>query len=127
MESLPESSKMPQLLTDYTTALSAAELRAPLEKFLTTRQPTNFPAIIKERLLATSRNDPSDPKYNQPLINSLVLHLGNSALKSGGSFDATSIPTALLRQLINEMEPEGQSFLSSPDLDLPFFRLSTRD
>lgn len=116
MESLPEVSKSPQILADYTQALSAADLRAPLDKFIATRSPTTFPSSLKERLLATSRNDASDPKYNVPLVNSLVLYLGILALNQSkatsgtGSYNAKATPTLLLQQLINEIEPEGATF-----------------
>lgn len=77
IELLPEINKAPQVLSDTTAALSTAELRAPLDKFLQTRAPASFPGTLPERLLSTlARNDPSDPKYNIPLINSLVMYLG---------------------------------------------------
>lgn len=115
IELLPEITKSPQVLTDYTTALSTADLRAPLDKFLQTRAPASLPATLKDRLLATGRNDPSDPKYNIPLINSLVMYLGVVALNQSkaqtgtGSFVAKSTSALLLQQLIADIDPEGLS------------------
>jgi CCR4-NOT transcription complex subunit 1 len=113
IELLPEVQKSPQVLTDYTVALSTAELRAPLDKFLQTRTPATLPTTLKERLVATNRADATDPKYNIPLINSLVMYLGVVALNqtkaSTGAvtFDSKSTSTVVLQQLMAEMDPEG--------------------
>lgn len=78
IELLPEINKAPQVLSDTTSALSTADLRAPLDKFLQTRTPVTFPALLKERLLAPASTDSSDPRFNIPLINSMVMYLGES-------------------------------------------------
>lgn len=78
IELLPEINKAPQVLSDTTSALSTADLRAPLDKFLQTRTPSTFPALLKERLLAPASADPTDPRFNIPLINSMVMYLCES-------------------------------------------------
>jgi CCR4-NOT transcription complex subunit 1 len=122
IELLPEIQKSPQVLTDYTAALSTAELRAPLDKYLQTKAPANLPATIRERL-TVARNEatalPTDPKYNIPLINSLVMYLGvvavNQSKASTGTvkFDSKSASALLLLELFTQMDAEGESGLSS--------------
>jgi CCR4-NOT transcription complex subunit 1 len=111
---LPEINTSPQILTDYALALTTAEIRAPLDKYLQTRSPVSLPVNLRDRLLAHGRTlEVGDPKYNVPLINSLVLYLGVVALNQSKAqsgvvtfvSDATS--TALLRSLIDDIEPEG--------------------
>ncbi|KDE03641.1 hypothetical protein MVLG_05891 [Microbotryum lychnidis-dioicae p1A1 Lamole] len=116
IELLPEVQKAPQVLTDFTIALSTADLRAPLDKFLQTRAPATMPAMLRERLVATpsSRTDATDCKYNISLANSLVMYLGVVALNqtkaSTGAvkFDPQCASTVVLQQLMNEMDPEGR-------------------
>ncbi|KAI5474877.1 CCR4-NOT transcription complex subunit 1 [Pseudohyphozyma bogoriensis] len=115
LESLADIAKSPAILTDFTSALSTADLRAPLDKYLQTREPANFPATLKEHLQLAAR--PEDPKANIPLINSLVLYLGvvainQSKAQTGGvTFSSKSASYVLLQQLLSEMEPEGRYFL----------------
>lgn len=113
IELLPEISKSPQILADYTAALSSAELRAPLDKFLQTRVPASLPTTLRERLQFVSRVAEGELKYNIPLTNSLVMHLGvvavnQSKAQTGAvAFVAKSASSVLLQQLIAESEPEG--------------------
>ncbi|KAM0747379.1 Not1-domain-containing protein [Meredithblackwellia eburnea MCA 4105] len=113
IELLPEINKAPQVLTDYTGALSSADLRAPLEKYLQTRAPANLPATLRERL----QTGTSDFPFNIPLTNSLVMHLGvvavnQSKAQTGGvTFSSKSTSSILLQQLIAESEPEGRYYL----------------
>lgn len=116
IELLPEIHKSPQVLTDYTIALSTAELRAPLDKFLQTRAPATLPASLKERLLLPTRNETSDTKYSIPLINAFVFYTGVVAINQSKAqtgqvtFDPKSTSSLLLRQLIADMDPEGAFF-----------------
>lgn len=120
IELLPEIHKSPQVLTDYTIALSTAELRAPLDKFLQTRAPATLPASLKERLLLPSRNETSDTKYSIPLINAFVFYTGVVAINQSKAqtgqvtFDPKSTSSLLLRQLIADMDPEGASITVAP-------------
>ncbi|GAA5970047.1 hypothetical protein JCM3765_004764 [Sporobolomyces pararoseus] len=121
LEALPETQVAPHLLTDYTIALSTADLRTSLDQYLSSKQPANFATTIKDRLsLAGAQDKPErDPKFNVPLINSLVLYLGVVALNSSkaktGSvqYDAQSESAKLLRQLVDEVEPEARYYILS--------------
>jgi CCR4-NOT transcription complex subunit 1 len=120
LEVLPETQIAPHFLTDYTIALTTADLRTSLDQYLSTKQPANFASIIKDRLALSGAQDKPerDPKFNVPLVNSLVLYLGVVALNSSktktGSvkYDSQSESAKLLRQLVEETEPEGTSYLS---------------
>lgn len=117
IDALPEVQKTPQLLTDYTAALSTAELRAPLDKYLQAKAPSDFVSTIREKLALTTYNEqtatPSDPKYNISLINSLVMYSGvvaiNQSKAATGSvkFDSQSSSMQLLRDLLADLDPEG--------------------
>ncbi|KAK4700026.1 CCR4-NOT transcription complex subunit 1, partial [Phenoliferia sp. Uapishka_3] len=113
IELLPEINKSPQVLTDYTAALSTAELRAPLDKYLQTKAPASLPTTLRERLMFAS----GDQKFNIPLTNSLVMHLGvvavnQSKAQTGAvAFSAKSTSAVLLQQLIAESDPEGRYYL----------------
>lgn len=117
LDLLPEVQKSPQLLTDYTAALTTADLRAPLDKYLQSKSPANFPSTIKQQLaLSTYKEEtaaPNDPKYNIPLINSLVLYLGVVAINQSKAstgvvrFDGQSTSMHLIRDLVADLDSEA--------------------
>lgn len=117
IELLPEINQAPQILTDYTLALTTAEIRAPLDKYLQTRSPASLPVNLRDRLLIQGGRvrEAGEPKYNVPLINSLVMYLGVVALNQAKAQTGvvTFVPEAtsfqLLRQLIDDIDPEGES------------------
>jgi CCR4-NOT transcription complex subunit 1 len=118
LEEIADISVVPTMLNDYTAALSTAELRLPLDKYLQSREPSTFPALLKERLQYSGRQlESTDPKANIPLTNSLVLHLGTVAVNQSKAqtgnitFSAKSSSYILLKQLLDELEPEGRYFL----------------
>ena len=102
------------MLSDYTAALSTAELRAPLDKYLQTRAPASLPTTLRERLQFANA---TDLKFNIPLINALVMHLGvvavnqSKAQTSTVAFAPKSTSSVLLQQLIAESEPEGRYYI----------------
>ncbi|GAA5929761.1 CCR4-NOT core subunit CDC39 [Sporobolomyces koalae] len=121
LELLPETQLAPQCLTDYTIALSSADLRTSLDQYLSTKQPTEFASTVRERLaLASARDQPDrDPKFNVPLINSLVLYLGVVALNSSKAktgvvqYDAQCESAKLLKRLLQDVEPEARYYILS--------------
>ncbi|GAA5831623.1 hypothetical protein JCM11251_000773 [Rhodosporidiobolus azoricus] len=124
LELLPEAQRSPAFLTDFTAALSAAELRAPLDQYLQSKEPSDILAMIKARIelakpVGADEKDQHVVKYNVPLINSLVLYLGVVAInlsKAQGEsvrFDAQAESMKLLRQLIEDVDPEPRFYLIS--------------
>lgn len=121
LELLPETQLAPPFLTDYTIALSAGNLRASIDQYLSTQQPANFVSTLKERLALSGAADKAerDPKFNVPLINSLVLYLGVLALNASKSkigtvkYESQGESAKLLRQLIQEVEPEARYYILS--------------
>ncbi|GAA6042737.1 hypothetical protein JCM8097_005557 [Rhodosporidiobolus ruineniae] len=120
LELLPETQRTPLFLSDFTAALSAAELRAPLDQFLQSGEPADLLAMIKARieLAQPAGADETAPvKYNVPLINSLVLYLGavainrSKAQEGGIKFDGQAASAKLLRSIIEEVEPEPRYLL----------------
>lgn len=114
IELVPEINTSPIILADYTLALTTAEIRAPLDKYLATKTPATLPTNLIQRLLIPGRpSDPTAARYNVPLINSLVMYLGVVALNQSKvqtgvvTFDATVTSAALLRQLVDDIDPEG--------------------
>lgn len=114
IELIPDINKAPEMLMDFTVALTTAELRAPLDKFLQARAPATFPAVLQERLLLPGGNvEASDVTYNIPLMNALVLYLGVVALNQSKAqtgavtFNAKSTSSLLLQQLMADLDPEG--------------------
>ncbi|GAA5866964.1 hypothetical protein JCM3774_003736 [Rhodotorula dairenensis] len=110
LESLPESQRVPQILVDYTAALSAAGMKPILDQYLAAGEPAQVPAHLLSRLerSGSASDVKGAPTVNVPLINSLVLHLASVALnqhkaqKGQVGFDAESSPFKLLRQLVYE-------------------------
>jgi CCR4-NOT transcription complex subunit 1 len=78
---LPEIAQQPRILSNFSGALQAANIRHDIDLFLRTRQ-TSHLATVRARL----SHSPEDiaagaPTYNVPLINSLVLCLGIKAIE----------------------------------------------
>ncbi|GAA5875884.1 hypothetical protein JCM8547_001694 [Rhodosporidiobolus lusitaniae] len=124
LEVLPDAQRSPAFLTDFTTALSAADLRAPLDQYLQSKEPSDILAMVKARIelappAGADASKPAEVKYNVPLINSLVLYLGvvavNLSKAQGGSvkFDNQVESAKLLRALVEEVEPEPRYLLLS--------------
>ncbi|GAA5988666.1 hypothetical protein JCM10908_003667 [Rhodotorula pacifica] len=110
LESLAESQRVPQILVDYTAALSAAGMKPILDQYLAAGEPAQVPAHLLSRLerSGSATDIKGAPTVNVQLINSLVLHLASVALnqhkaqKGQVGFDAESSPFKLLRQLVYE-------------------------
>ncbi|GAA6009388.1 hypothetical protein JCM10207_003757 [Rhodosporidiobolus poonsookiae] len=120
LELLPEVQRSPAFLTDYTAALSAAELRAPIDQYLQSKEPSDILAMIKARLeLATpvDKGLPSEMRYNLSLCRSITTYLGHTAInlskaQSGSvKYDPSLEATKLLKAVIEEVEPEPRYYL----------------
>lgn len=114
VEAMSESQRIPQILVDYTAALSAAGMKPILDQYLAAGEPAQVPAHLLSRLerSGSASDVKGAPTVNAALINSLVLHLASVALnqskaqKGQLAFDAESSPFKLLKQLMYEAGPE---------------------
>ncbi|GAA5991806.1 hypothetical protein JCM11641_001763 [Rhodosporidiobolus odoratus] len=123
LESLVESQKSPSFITDFSAALSAAELRAPIDQFLSSGKPSDILELIKARIVlapSPSRStQDGEKRYNLALINSLVLYLGVNAINKSKAqiarvdFLKDAEATKLLRSCIEVVEPEPRYRLLS--------------
>ncbi|PWN20718.1 Not1-domain-containing protein [Microstroma glucosiphilum] len=121
MDQLPEIQNAPLLLSDYSAALSQGGqgFKQALEAFLQTR-PSGSPFLgsLKTALLlpgAAEVEQPSfEPRYNIPLINSLVMTSAVSSLEkasnllTGSEADAT---LDILQACMKDLDPEGRFYI----------------
>ena len=81
---LPEISVPPRILSNCGVALDASGLREPLDEYLQTRHPISFlldlPRKLRIGLAARALHEGARAAYNVPLINSLVVHVGTTAI-----------------------------------------------
>jgi CCR4-NOT transcription complex subunit 1 len=112
----PEANVPPTLLSDFTAALQPADLRTHLEKSLQKAVERGTSTGLKERLfLPENKLANQDTAYNVPLINSIVMFAGYVALaqskaqNGNQSFQATAPSVTFLQNLVEELEPEGES------------------
>lgn len=98
---LPEIAQQPVIPPAYSNLLEQAGLLNELDAYLRTRAPVTLLLSLRSRLLlpAGSREELSGSKYNVPLLNALVLHVGvrgidllktanhESSLTHGGPMD----------------------------------------
>lgn len=116
---LPEISQPPRILSNCVIALEACALRVPLDEYLLTRHPISFLLDLPRKLLdANTNNDHAITSYNVPLVNSLVVHVGMTAIsqlhtKSGNLQQpiAHSTPMDVFQHLMNNLDSEGRYFL----------------
>ena len=116
---LPEISQPPRILSNCVIALEACALREPLDEYLLTRHPISFLLDLPRKLLdANTNNDHVITSYNVPLVNSLVVHVGMTAIsqlhtKSGNLQQpiAHSTPMDVFQHLMNNLDSEGRYFL----------------
>ncbi|KAM0787180.1 hypothetical protein ACM66B_006427 [Microbotryomycetes sp. NB124-2] len=120
LEALAESHKSPQILSDFTASLSAANLRAQVDRYLQTRSSSDSVlALARQQLQVPGKDDvvAEAESTNVALANSLVLYLGVAAINqtkassSSVRFDAQSASVALLRTLLSEVESEQRYYL----------------
>jgi CCR4-NOT transcription complex subunit 1 len=116
---LPEISQPPRILSNCAVALDACSLRESLDEYLQTRHPISFLLDLPRKLhCAHPDNDLNAAAYNVPLINSLVVHVGITAIsqlhtKSGNAQQPIthSTPMDVFQHLMNNLDSEGRYFL----------------
>lgn len=120
---LPEIQQAPTVTAEYTKTLEAAGLLADVNGFLANRGPMTFLLELRAKMfLPTEESYLVGTKYNVPLMNALVLHVGaeaaaqvqNKATTAGGAAPspaaaiAQSAPMDMFHQLIIELDTEGR-------------------
>jgi CCR4-NOT transcription complex subunit 1 len=116
---LPEISQPPRVLSNCVVALDACGLREPLDEYLQTRHPISFLLDLPRKLQAPSTSiDDANASYNVSLVNSLVVHVGATAItqlqaKSGNTQQPIthSTPMDVFQHLMNNLDSEGRYFL----------------
>lgn len=116
---LPEISQPPRILSNCAIALEACGLREPLDEYLQTRHPISFLLDLPRKLMdGNSDNDHSAASYNVSLVNSLVVHVGITAIsqlhtKTGSTQQPIthSTPMDVFQHLMNNLDSEGRYFL----------------
>mmetsp|Transcript_5766 Transcript_5766/g.17008 ORF Transcript_5766/g.17008 Transcript_5766/m.17008 type:complete len:1878 (-) Transcript_5766:275-5908(-) len=116
---LPEISQPPRILSNCAIALDACGLREPLDEYLQTRHPISFLLDLPRKLqFVETDSDPNTTTYNVPLINSLVVHVGITAIsqlhtKTGNAHQPIthSTPMDVFQHLMNNLDSEGRYFL----------------
>ncbi|BGP66545.1 CCR4-NOT core subunit cdc39 [Rhodotorula toruloides] len=118
LESLPEAQKAPAFLADYTAALTVSGILPVLDQYLVSGEPADFVSMVLARLdRPSAKVERGEPAVNVPLVNSLVLRLGATAInqhkaqKGQAGFDASSESFKTLRQLVERAAPETRYYL----------------
>jgi CCR4-NOT transcription complex subunit 1 len=110
LESIPEMGPIPPVLSDFTTALHARDLRGTLDQVLFARAPPSALQSIKEYLYTLD----SPSSYDLSAINALVMYVGVSSVaqakaRSGSPlFVSTDPGVVLLQYLATSLDLEGK-------------------
>ncbi|XP_011033315.1 PREDICTED: CCR4-NOT transcription complex subunit 1-like isoform X2 [Populus euphratica] len=122
---LPEIMEPPRIFSEVDAALKAKQMKADVDEYLKTRQQgSSFLTELKQRLLLiTSEAVSAGPRYNVPLINSLVLYAGMQAIQQlqartpHGQSAGNTVPLAVFlvdaaldiyQTLILDLDTEGR-------------------
>jgi len=113
---LPEITQPPRILSNVTHALDQAGLRADIDGYLLHRAPYTVLLELRHRLLVTDVD--GRQRFDVPLLNSLVLHVGIQAiaqLQAKGPQPASPLsncaPMDIFQQLTAELDSEGRYLL----------------
>ncbi|KAI8608546.1 CCR4-Not complex component [Chytriomyces sp. MP71] len=117
---LPEINQSPHVMSDFTSPLTALNLKAELDAYLKHRSPHSFINGLRNRLLLASPQQDDVSKYNMAAINSLVLYVGVQAIAQaqakGTQPSAPLTPSApmdIFQHLTTELDSEGRYLLLS--------------
>ena len=109
VDTLPEISVSPRILTDYISALNDRGLRARLDSYLASKQPTDVPSQAAAAVVASSGGG-----YNLPLITSIVVYVSAQAISiqqaKGAAPSAIQNSPAIdiFKQLLSTVDLEGR-------------------
>mmetsp|Transcript_120 Transcript_120/g.241 ORF Transcript_120/g.241 Transcript_120/m.241 type:complete len:2189 (+) Transcript_120:93-6659(+) len=117
---LPEITHPPRIGCDVKEALVRHNVLQPLKQYLASRQPTSFPEKLCEKL----KGQPVDAKmggskYDVPLINSLVLHVGMQGIAKLQVKNDEGIVSQfqdnacmdIFEHLVAKLDPEGRYYV----------------
>ena len=112
---LPEISQSPRIVADDENAFRSSPLRAELDAYLKTRSPRGFPSDLRQRLMLEPQAAAAaaGTRYDVPLMNALVLHVGVQAIQAnrknqGASQIAHTAPMDVFQRLAQELDTEGR-------------------
>jgi CCR4-Not complex component, Not1/CCR4-NOT transcription complex subunit 1 CAF1-binding domain/Domain of unknown function (DUF3819)/CCR4-NOT transcription complex subunit 1 TTP binding domain/CCR4-NOT transcription complex subunit 1 HEAT repeat len=112
VDKLEEMSNEPRVLSNLTTSLVTAGIKAPVDKFLHEPTAQNAASLGLHTKLAT--RDKQQLRYNVPAINALVLYLGQQSMSkiAPGSPPVVNGPSMeVLRALLLDVDLEGRYHL----------------
>jgi CCR4-NOT transcription complex subunit 1 len=110
---LPEINEAPKISLDHLASLKQDHVLEPLEAFLKSRSPASFltDGMMPKLLLPTADAYTAGTKYNVPLMNALVMHVGIQGVKlmqnKTQQATAQSAPMDIFQHLITELDTEG--------------------
>jgi len=111
---LPEISKAPAILSNFTAALNASNLRPELDAFLKGRGSRTFLQDLPGQLLLPTLAEAAacGTRYNVPLINSLVLYTAVHAIMQNGGQDKNPVTSGasmeMFLKLSRDLDTEGR-------------------
>jgi len=108
---LPEIKEPPKIRSPYLEPLIQQSLKTKLDNFLRTAEPTSFLTELTTKLLLPATVVRTGTKYNIPLINSLVLAVGTSALLESVPENSPQAPMEIFRFLSVNLDTEGRYYL----------------
>jgi CCR4-NOT transcription complex subunit 1 len=110
LEAMPQMSTIPPVLSDFSSALQAGNLRADVDQILSSLSLSNTSiSTIQDKLRARGSDE-----YKLSLVNSLVAYVGISSVaqakaRSGSPLFNASDPGVLFLQLLTSgLDPEGK-------------------
>ena len=133
IENIIENSEPPRLSVDLPAVLENAKIRAPLDRYLHSHTPDDFPRRLVERIKivpmengmhnGVSAQD-KRPSYNVDLLSTIVLYIGVQAIEASQKhedtgvliFDGKSPHMELLTAMNAELDIEGSPFLIFIDI-----------
>lgn len=98
---LPEISRNPVILSDVLGPLG--DIRADLDDYLKTRQPSTFMSLLLPRLYKEGTND-----VDAPRVNSLVLYVGMQSISRGQNTQIAHTPEMEILQKLMELDDRGR-------------------
>jgi CCR4-NOT transcription complex subunit 1 len=130
MESIDENKAAPQLSVNIAAILDSVKIRAPLDKYLQSRFPEDFPRKLVERIKFMSMENgdqngvPKRPRYDVDLLNAIVLYIGMQATETAQKNDETGVlifeaknpQMELLSALNSEVDIDGNVSLRLANL-----------
>jgi len=133
---LPEITHPPSIGCNVTEALIQHNVLAPLEQYVSTRQPSSFPQKLCEKLQTSAaaaadskagKGSPSEAaagggdefsssssRYDVRLVNSLVLHVGMQGIAKLQAKNEEGMDNAcmdIFERLVMKLDPEGRYYV----------------